>query len=562
MKNFKPLALFICFLFISLTARANQSEVSKLKLSQYLRKTLSQEMTRTIGLKEFHLNVDFNINNLKLNKQVGAESSKRGQYKTLELPGLYLEGQEEYWEQKPHQAAMEDMLLSIDKIKLILDYHQDTYAEADIRDALYAIVNTTIPGLKKTDIQIDVKKTLVQKKVGQNSAVVQGPFEKFWNTYYAHVLILSLLALTLFYVLHGFVLKQGFSSLADILKNKSKTQTSSTSASIQNQQQVAKAINSSDFESFKSYLEAGKVLKEMSCSEPAIFEEIILLKVMAEDFSSILILMDVFPKGQKDSFINNMQPEKKGRFREFIVEHGTEFMQDDTMMKEEAIKLIKLIKLASYSPQDLATVILSDLCRGLQRSSLRKLILSCDDKEKSILIDYIPDDALAFYLNDGSIDLKYVDLEDEDVGHQELLELIIKGSMAMGPRKNLAKREKLEQVYGQLETNKAEILADTLGIHQDLRLESLFDVYKDQGHIYLQTLNFEELSSLYALLSSGMQKEILSSLPELLSERLKFSKRIVNHESLKAKGDFYNYLRSLHTENDKSPDISGLKLVA
>jgi hypothetical protein len=42
-----------------------------------------------------------------------------------------------------------------------------------------------------------------------------------------------------------------------------------------------------------------------------------------------------------------------------------------------------------------------------------------------------------------------------------------------------------------------------------------------------------------------MQEKVAESLPELLRERLKIAKRVVNSQGLKLKGEFYFYLKSL-----------------
>ena len=116
-------------------------------------------------------------------------------------------------------------------------------------------------------------------------------------------------------------------------------------------------------------------------------------------------------------------------------------------------------------------------------------------------------------------------------------------------------------MYAQIETSKAELLADTIGISPSLRFEFLFASYEQEGLKYIQDMDYNNLSALFPLLIENMQEKVLSCLPELLAERLKFSRKVINAESLKLKGEFYFYLKAL-SENDRSNAIGNSSLAA
>jgi hypothetical protein len=582
MKNLNLHIILFCMMITSTLVYAKTSlQGGKLRVSNHLREIFTHELERSTGMKEFHLKVDVTINEDKLFEQLGGNVSDREQYSDIKLPGLYLEGQEQFWKDKFDQANMEDILLSLSTVKMSVQYNDVKHDEAFIKSSIYNIVASVLPSLAAGGLKLDLSKsvfnnsraetqlnnpndTLVETlKKPLNVALEEGSFTKFLNDYYAYLIGGVFLLLGLFYLSQNIVLKRGFNGLVDVIKNRaSKSQAAASSAPRRAESTSQHIPDQLDLNSFKSYVEASQYLKDIAASEPRVFEEVLLLKFMAEDFSSIIVLMDVIPKSQREGFINNMEQEKRLRLKNFILDSGSALMKDDASMRGEAVKLIKLIKIASYSPGDLTRMVLSDICQSLDMNSMEKLLVACTQVEQSILVDFIAASNLALYVQSGTLAVETIQLIDSDPSHQDLLDIVIKASMIVGAKKSLLKREKLEEVYAQLETSKAEMLADTLGISSEFRLEYLFNKHSTLALEYLEALEFDELSALFCLLTEEMQEKLRGELPELLSERLNFSKKVVTHASLQAKGEFYKYLRSLSLEDIELRGTPELKLVA
>jgi hypothetical protein len=560
------ISLFVVLLGM-VPARADVVGQHRLKVANYLREHLVSDFARSTGMENFRVTVTVDIDQAKLLKGLTRTGEDLGKYEDLDLPGLYLQGQQEQQKNIIEKAELEDLLLAVDRADVALHHQESAYSESVLRDNLRKLVSDLLPAIGAEGIAVVVNQTdpllapvvrppsstqqLVQALRKPLGVVFdQGNFAKFFNTYFAHVIGGAGLLFLLFLLSQYQVLRSGFSKVAESLSARPAATTMASTA--QPTQALREAVRgfaeAPGLDSFKSYLEASEHLKQTAAREPEIFEEILLLKLMSEDFRAILILMDVLNKKQKDAFLGNMAEDKKARFKSFIVEDGTRILKDDAALKQEAVKLIKLVTVASYAPEDLVAVILADACEGLPVGTMRRLLADCTDKEKIVLVDFIATDALAVLLHDGTIGMEALNLVEVEATHQELLDLVVRASLLIGHRRRDVKRGKLEQVYGQLETEKAELLADTLGIDPALRLDNLFARHETRALEYLEALDFGELAALYGFLAPETQARVLAQMPDLLAERLKFAKRTATHDSLKAKGVFYDFLRALDGE--------------
>lgn len=555
-------------------SKAIQSTV--VETSAFLKQEFSRELKQSVGLDEFILKVELKIDEKKLQSTLGVNEEDWNKLQGLSLPGLFVEGKEGYAISSLRQAKKEDILMSLSGIKIDLIYHQTNYSVEFLNTALKKVVAFNIPLLKEGQIEIASKMESAPYRISSprpeealakafskpfDVNVTQNEFQNFWNQYYKVILLGAAGFLLAIGLIFSFAVKGSLGSLSDVIKSKTFSMPSArdnTPMSPEAHHPHAKQDNLGD--TFESYMQANEYLTVMINKEPKVFNEVIILKLMAEDFISLTILLDVLSKEKRETFLANIDHDKKDRFKQFIVGQGTAVLKDEALLKEEAVKMIKLVKVASLSPGELYQIVITDLVSSLTYQDLSALLKNTNPAEMTFICDLLEANQLALLVQNDIISAADLEQEISLLSKAEMVDLLIKASSIRGFKKTKVKKEKLESVYAQVETDKAEVLADAMGLEPELRFEYLFTTFHEPALNYIEAMDFERLSLLYPLFTEGMKQDVLKQLPELLAERLRFAKKKVNSESLKLKGDFYFYLRSLSDAEEGPADH--IKLVA
>jgi hypothetical protein len=565
--------IIACFFTTSLYAQEkflNQKgiQASVLETSSYLKQSLTEELQQSVGISEFTLNVEIKVNSKKLQSNLGFVDEDWKKIETMQLPGLFVEGKEEYAISPIEKAKKEDILLSLDSILVEVHYHQDNYNDEFLTKNLMKIISFNLPKLKESQINVkafkgeapyrktsfrpaDVLSEAFSKPLNIN---IDGSFEGIWNNYYKMILAgvaLIILAGGLFV---GLLLKGGLGSLTEAIKTKTFT-TGGQSTGIKNvapELQKKHSFETAGSDTFKSYVQANAYLKEMVEKEPKIFNELVVLKLMAEDFLSITILLDVLSQERRDLFLKNIDSNKTERFQSYIGNQGSAILRDEEMLKNEAIKMIKLVKVAALSPSKLYQIVAMELVAQLDSSELEGLVRSSTAKEKPYVLDLLESSQIAYLVQTNLVSPTELETEVAVLAKDEMIDLIIKASENRKVKAIKLRREKLESIYAQLEIEKAELVGDAIALDPKLRFDYLFNNHKEDALKYLEVMDFASLSMVFPLLNQSMQKDVIANLPELLSERLKFARKSVSAESLKLKGDFYFYLRSIQSHEESN----------
>jgi hypothetical protein len=553
-------------------------QVTEQEAKLQIKEQIAKEISRATGLNEFNLKIDIEINEKKLKDNLGVSEEDWKKIDGLRLPGLFVEGKEGMTLSPLRQATKEDIIFSLNKLEIEFSYYDINYKSEYLQQALQKILKNNYPQLSDTQFKINVNKDAApypKKETGNQFMealskplqidMKQGAFQEFWDQNYKMVLLgFAGIILTLSLV-STFLLRGGLGHLSETIKTKT-VQTSSGQPNLsapnltENYPSQNREINSIP-DRFESYVHASQFLRNLIQNESKIFNEIILLKIMVEDFSSLTILLDVLPSEKKDIFLKNMESEKSDRFKHFIVTEGTGILKDENFLMDETVKLIKLIKIASLSPTELYSIVVTDLVQSMTVHEIKNLLAEAKEKEKFFLCDMVDESKLAELLQNDHLVAMDFQHDGEGFSKTELLDFLIKASQFKRHKKVKIKQEKLENIYAFIQTDKAEALADAIGLSASLRFEALFSQFEEESIKYLQAMDFNNLSQLFPLLTESMRETTLTALPALLAERLKFAKKSVSSQSLKIKGDFYFYLRSL-AKTDETTAHSDLKLVA
>lgn len=536
-----------------------QYQIAMMEAQAFAKAHLIQEIKGATGLNEFNLQVELEIDERKLKSVLGIIKDERNKHNGVQLPGLFMHGEEGNTVDLS-LAKKEDLLISLKRIKINLSYHQDKYPKTSLESVLERIVTYNYPKLLDSQKELTVSKEATPYLEISNK---QGLFVSFWDEHFKTI-FLALLVFSALVVIVGFTLKLGLSRISDVIKSKNLASNDQGSRVTERNPSISagqKPWQVSGPEIFESYMQASEHLVTLMTKESKVCNEIIILKLMVEDFIGLTILLDLLPKDKKELFFNNLDSKKRERFKDYILGAGSSILREEAKLKEETIKMIKLIKITALSPEDLYRIVLVDLIGSLQPHEAQALLSKCSDVEKAFVCDQIGPAQIALYLQTEVLAASDLELEDSDLSKEESVELIIKASGLRKLVKSHSKQGKFEQVYAQIETSKAELLADTIGISPSLRFEFLFASYEQEGLKYIQDMDYNNLSALFPLLTENMREKVLGSLPELLAERLKFSRKVINAESLKLKGEFYFYLKEI-SENDRSNALNNSSLAA
>ena len=554
-KHFLTYLVFFCYSSLSFAQEAplkNKSWRPALMEAQaFTKDQLTRDFKGATGLNEFILQVTLEIDERKLENILGNSRENVKKLDGFQLPGLFKPTKEGYSTIDLRQPTKEDLLISLKKIKVSVSYYKEKFPQASIEAIISKIIASNYPMLGDNQKEISILK---EANHYPDEIRTKKQTLSFWGENFKEI-IFSGLFIVLLVASIGLTLKGGMSKISEVIKSK-KIESSPKSDRVndgQRSSEISKpsSLKSPTPETFESYVHASDHLANLVIKESKICNEIIVLKLMVEDFMGLSIMLDILAKDKKELFFNNLEHHKKERYKDFIVATGSEILNDEAKLKEETIKIIKLIKITALSPENLYRIVLVDLVTSLQEHETKSLIISCTNDEKAFVCDRIPPEQIAMFLQNETLSAEDIGMEVTDLTKEESVELIIKASSLKKWGKVLARQEKLELVYAQIEITKAELLAETIGIKPTMRFEFLFAKYQTEGLRYIQDMNYDELSALYPLLTKSMQEKVLESLPELLSERLNFSKKVINAQSLKLKGEFYFYLKAF-SENDNS----------
>lgn len=523
----------------------------RIEATDYLKKNISHDLQQSVGLKEFALKLDLEIDEKKLQEILGSPIENTNKLKGYDLPGLFVDGSDRYRHSIFREASKEDVILALKGVKIQLLYYEDHYTHEFMQDSLLKMVSYNLPLLNLAQIDIKVEKEAATYKSLIKSK--EGKFLSFWNENFQTTTFAFLIGFFVLALLVAFSLKGGFGKVTEAIKNK--TVGASSGANLQSNSPV-KEQNSEyrgpvEADHFESYIQANSYLAEMVNKESKLCNEIILLKLIVADYMALTILFDVLPRDKREMFMANIDKEKRDAFKDYIVNQGSAFLKDEHRLKNEAVKMIKLIKVASLAPTDLYHIVMVNAASELKSHELKELMKAATIKEKAFLSEAMSPIQLAQMFQEDILGAQDLGGQNGELDKSETVDLIMKTGSFRHHNKSQTLSAKLIEVYAQIETNKGELLADSIGIEPSMRFDSLFQSNEKSALIYLESLDFSKLSSLFPLLTAKMQEKALISLPELLAERLKFANKNISSEGLTIKGEFYFYLRSLSQSENR-----------
>ena len=440
MKMIISLMLFV--LSFSLFAQDKKGlESTKMEATHYLKQELVRELKQSIALDEFTLSVELDVDQKKLFKTLGISEMDWNKLQDMQLPGLFVEGQDGSSLSATKNVTKEDILMSLKQVKLSITYYQGNYSQEFLVASLKKLTTLNVANLKEAQISVtatlesapyraprteDVISKVLSKPLDIN--MMAGPFQSFWDKNYKSIFIaVGILVVALGGFL-AYSLKGGLGSLADVIKSKTFTSTSSASTPAAFRPTNVDRGPHGDYQTdhFESYLQANEYLATMTIKDAKVFNEVIMLKLMVEDYTSLIVLLDVLSKEKRENFTQNIDKSKKERFKEFIVTQGPAVLKDEALLKTEAIKMIKLVKVAALAPEELYEIVANDFVSNLNPKELSKLLKVADTNEKQFISEMLGSEQLAYLLQYDAINPEDLDAVGEKLSNSEIVDLLIK----------------------------------------------------------------------------------------------------------------------------------------
>jgi hypothetical protein len=564
MKKLFSFILFLVFSSVAFATQDNHSfKVSRERATNELRLFLIRELQQSVGLKEFFVTVELTVDKEDLDKRIKVFDAGES-LSDVDLPGFYYSAGPDKMQLSDYTDEM--IFQHLKEVKIGLTYHQTNYSADFLNSKIKQVVKVKFPEMTEDSINVETKleeapyKTELKDNLEDilnrflssplKVMLAEKDFSRFWNANYKYIFAFVAIFIGLSVAVLTFSLSGKIGSIADVIKSKTfggQGLLQTPPAQTLELKQASQGINHE--ETFESYVSALEHLRLMTQQEQKLFNEVLVLKLITEDFPTLLVILDVLQKERKDNFLGNMDKGKKERFKNYLVGSGQKALRDETFLKEQAVRTIKLIKVAALFPADLYYMVAVDLICSLGTNELSELITSSSSAEKAFVVELVGPNELAYLIQKDSLSVADIKSPSKVLSKEDIVELLVKAANILGKHRVQLRSEKLELIYSQLEAEKAETFAETVDLDPSIRFEFLFSAHKESALQYLQGLNFERIASIYPLLPSIIQEDLLNELPELLGERLKFTRRDISAESLKLKGEFYFYLRSLADKN-------------
>ena len=128
----KNLILFILLITcLMATAHSKQSTVGKgksfksilLESTDYLKQNIGRDLKQSVGIDEFIVKLQLEVYESKLKELRGIPTKSKNSLQDYELPGLFIDGTDNYSDSTLKDLTKEDVLLSLKNVKIELSYY-------------------------------------------------------------------------------------------------------------------------------------------------------------------------------------------------------------------------------------------------------------------------------------------------------------------------------------------------------------------------------------------------------------------------------------------------------
>lgn len=538
-----------------------------------LKEAIETDIKRSTGLDSFQFKLDIQVDSERLQSILGVSKEKYDNLENYKLPGFFIKEQGGYAISGLRKIKKQDVIRSIKKVNLNFSHSRKNYNEKMLKDLLLNSIINNVDHIKRSKVNIQIHKkaspfakeeklvdimkkplsiSLLSKKLKVD--FVKGNFAKFWDKHFKQVAPVAILGFVLLSFLGIGVFAWGIGKINSTIKDKKIDVTMPSGGNAPSQSipldtpQVSGGTGVVN-EEFKSYIEVLETLKNTVKLESDLFMDMIMIASMTEDFVFLMILFDILNKADRSKLILSLEPKIQAKFKEFIVNHAMKSYENEAKLKAKAIKIIKLVKVSSLDPTKLYKIILSDYCSTVNPQHFCRFIEECDDKEVSFLIDIVDPAVISYAVNKGHIHSNAIlNKSNVECTKQEVVELLVKLSHFVQNATVIEDDNKVHQVIAYMNSENEEKMIAELGIDARYTTQTLFNNHEEQAIHYLNNLNFDQMKSICALLPDEAIHTFISSLPELLQERMKIVRFKVTPVGGKLKSDFYLFLKKLDKE--------------
>ncbi|MGK0367766.1 MAG: hypothetical protein ACI9QD_000905, partial [Thermoproteota archaeon] len=495
--------------------------------------------------------------------------------KDYNLPGLFIENKLAQELMGHREVSDQDILQSVASIDIIVFHHVKELNEKSLLKNIKRNIKQRLPQLLEKNISISImledaavsnttdsmediakalKNPLKVDKVKvdlENSEVPKMISDLMTKLSKNSLIVIGLLIMLFIGVLIWCMLKLTKAIRDKKIEIPAGNGTTAPAVIRQTEPEKKQRTVSNDTNVFESYIDVLSILKTTITENSQIVIKLIDVAATIKDFELIIVILDVIEKDQKSVFYNSLPINIRKAFKDYVVSKAIKTYQDEERLKERAIKVIKLIKVASLDETEFYRIMLNDFCQSIADTDLTPVFLECTAKEVSYLINIIDPVQISYAISKGTIKPNVIfNKSYEQLNKSELMDLIVKISSHLDTFTKQSNDNKLQQIFAHLHTNDEGQAAQEMGIDTKFTLDSLFSQYESQAINYLNRMNFQDISQIYALLSQPIIDKLMTSLPELLRERLLNIKIDITNNGVKLKGELYNYLYTLEIEND------------
>ena len=314
----------------------------------------------------------------------------------------------------------------------------------------------------------------------------------------------------------------------------------------------ANSLKHNEERGHKDQAEIRKDFQEICSKCPQEFDNFIQIKADLGEIPQALLLVQFQVPEQREFSLTRLAKQENSSAEKIVAKYSQNLLE--LQQSSKLTEMAELFKLCLLRSSSLKTVVLIDTIKKLSSFDLNNLYKEASPSEQQFLLSHLSEASVGQLISLESID------EFKKAGEDSEEEVVSSLTKLIGAQRKLTEQkhhqERNLRIYSQMPSKEAEIFADQMLIESDLRLNALFENYKTEGMNFFKSLPLEKRGNLVSPLDTEIRKELTSSLPEILAERLKFYRTPQTSAAGTLKGEFYFYLYKIHEQTKISANTS------
>lgn len=547
---------------LSLYANDRQDElidIAKNRTELEIKKTLTNDFLRISHVEDILIDVDLKLDRQKLLPKLNQLNMDSPiQLNDYNLPGIFTGNKKNNDLNELKEIDNHSIIRSISSIRLEVFTGQKNIDLSKFKERFKQVLLLNYQGLTKSSVVVKVTSLegvySEKKTIDEPIAQKEGTYD--FLQYFAGFGLLILLSIIIYV---AYIIKNGMRSVSDSIESKEFTGNltaslnNSTTNNKEKEDSLSSGGNGDFFELFYNGVDKLrfrlKNLKDLSQNIMGFYLE-------TEQFENAAILSDCI--SNKEDVLNSTDDKYKQPFHDYLINKGERLFSNSEKLFSVLRQIDRGISLYSINAELFYRSNFKDICRKFSSKEIETIITKLNPSEFIFFIEFVDQSKLAFALSKTSIEIKSYINKSIDFDADMIKLLLVKVLSIKDGGREFVKVNSLDRILKYLDPDKEEIF---LTHSKQKGRKSFYSLVKANESVvlsFLQQLSFEDKSSLLALFNDELRKSIINKLPDIIAERLRFSKGNISEQSFELKAILFEKLintRQVGGANESDSEI-------